>query len=176
MLGACLHKYEHGAVAGAVAKLIYLKQMARGKRRLKIMAYIFNFRFCADENELTNACVVSGFAWRKADLIWITDSIVVFQKAKWQTPPLDNNLGWLGCLTGINSSVLHQSIHSSNEARQLLLLLVVRFTSRHVRRLDVVLTTSILPYFLPGCLPERVARIRQTEREASRPKPKPSTN
>lgn len=28
VLGACLHKYEHG-VAGAVAKLIYLKQMAR---------------------------------------------------------------------------------------------------------------------------------------------------
>lgn len=29
VLGACLHKYEHGAVAGAGAKLIYLKQMAR---------------------------------------------------------------------------------------------------------------------------------------------------
>lgn len=28
VLGACLHKYEHG-VAGAVAKLIYLKQMAK---------------------------------------------------------------------------------------------------------------------------------------------------
>lgn len=138
--------------------------------------YIYLISVFADENELTNVrsrriCLAwHGMAWR-ADLIWITDSIVEFQKAKWQTP-LDNNLlGWLASIR----SVLHQSIHSSNEAQHLLLLLllVVRFTSRHVRRLALSWQPEY-PCLVPTHFLMRRESGSRTRQNGA--KPKPNTN